>query len=298
MRAFLFSTLSAMVLLPVLFFAGCQKRDNDTRPAISCGLPPTAYLAGRICGDKFKVTSLLPEGRNPHDYSPTPREIREAARSKCFFSTGMTFERKAAEALKRSSNVVNVTAGIKRRHLEGGHQCSDDHSHGDEDLDPHVWLSTVNAEKMAANILDEVIKLDPANADYYRQNFAALQKELLQARENIRTTLAPFAGRHFFVYHPSFGYFADESGMVQQPVEINGRDLKPQQYSAVIARARKENVRVIFVQPQFKPGQAEKLAKDINGTVQILDPLSFDLMKNFQILPEAIKSGFSGGGVK
>ena len=293
-----FLAAAVMLLLPLLLASGCAKRDTDNRPAISCGLPPTAYLARRICGDKFKVTSLLPEGRSPHDYSPAPREIREAAGSKCFFSTGMTFERKAAEALKRSTGIVDVTVGIKRRHLEGGHQCSGDHGHDHDDLDPHVWLSTVNAEKIAANILEEVIKLDPANAAYYQKNFAALQKDLQQAREKIRTTLAPFAGRHFFVYHPAFGYFADEAGMIQHPVEINGRDLKPHQYSAVIAKARAENVRVIFVQPQFKPGQAEKLARDINGKVQALDPLSFDLMESFKILPEAVKAGFTGGETK
>jgi zinc transport system substrate-binding protein len=55
-------------------------------------------------------------------------------------------------------------------------------------------------------------------------------------------------------------------------VEAGGKAPSPRQLAALIARARAEGVRVIFIQPQFDARAAEMLAEAIGGAVVPLDP--------------------------
>jgi len=52
--------------------------------------------------------------------------------------------------------------------------------------------------------------------------------------------------------------------------------------SDLIRKAKAENVKVIFVQPQFDKRGAEVVADAIGGVVLPLDPLAKDLLKNFE----------------
>ena len=73
---------AAMLLLCI----GCgqtEKSASDEKTAV-CGLPPVAFIAEQIGGGKFKISSMLPEGRSPHDYSPRPADVRNAGRAKFF----------------------------------------------------------------------------------------------------------------------------------------------------------------------------------------------------------------------
>ena len=63
------------------------------------------------------------------------------------------------------------------------------------------------------------------------------------------------------------------------------------QLAAVIAKADKENIRVVFVQPQFNPRTANELARRIDGQAVPMDPLQYDLIGNFIQMGDAVKKG-------
>ena len=56
----------------------------------------------------------------------------------------------------------------------------------------------------------------------------------------------------------------------------------------------KENIKVVFVQKQFNPRLAGELARRIGGEALPLDPLAYDLLKNFRAMTEAVVRGFGG----
>ena len=294
-------------LLPAVFFAfvmilfsGCKKSSSQEGKlkVVAC-LPPVACIASHIGGEYTDTISLLPEGKTPHDYSPRPREIKNAANAKLLLSTGMAFEQRIADALEGKVNTVDVSAGITRRHFETAAGHSHHHSHGEsctsDSLDPHIWLSHANAEKIAVNICDAMIAADPSNSKNYLANLASFKKSLAVSKAKCSEKLSKFKGRSFCVYHPAFGYFADEFSLLQSPVEINGRELPAAHLAAVIRNAKKQNIKTVFVQPQFNPATAKELAKKINGNVAALDPLAYDLLKNFKSISDAIAAGFNGG---
>ena len=69
-------------------------------------------------------------------------------------------------------------------------------------------------------------------------------------------------------------------GLEQISIEIEGKDPKPAQLKALIEQAVKEEIRVIFVQPQFSTKSAELIAREIGGRVAFADPLAEDWMEN------------------
>ena len=284
---------------------GCSRPAEGGKLKVAAGLPPVAYLVKRVGGDAVEVGSMLKEGRSPHDYSPGVHEIRDAASSRLFFTTGMNFERKFVEPLKRGgTRIVDVSRGIKRIPMEvscdhHGHDHHDhhhghDHHHEDhkDALDPHVWLNADNACRMAETIRDELCGADPAHADLYRQNCEALLKELRECEAKLKADMAPYKGRRFYVYHPAFGYYAEMLGLRQEAFELDGREVTAARMLEVLRRAKEDKVRTIFTQPQFNPASVRVLEKEHGIKVVPADPLREDLLNNFRELGQALKSGF------
>ena len=70
---------------------------------------------------------------------------------------------------------------------------------------------------------------------------------------------------------------------------MNGKEPKPKDLAKLIQMGRKNNVKVVFVQPQFSKRAAQTIAKDLGATIVETDPLSADLMGNLQKLVDALK---------
>jgi zinc transport system substrate-binding protein len=89
-------------------------------------------------------------------------------------------------------------------------------------------------------------------------------------------------GTEFFVFHPSWGYFADAYGLKQIPFEIEGKEPGPGEMARLSRYAREKGIKVVFVQPQFSTKSAEAIAREIGGRLIIADPLREDWMKNLR----------------
>ena len=288
----------------VLTLAGCGKAETvpNERPLAVAGVPPVAYLAGRIAG--IPVRSALPEGRSPHDFSPQPADVRAAAGARFFFAAGLPFEKQMLKSLS-GVQVVDVTRGIKRIPIEepcdhDGHEHEKDgHEHhhrhdGEDGMDPHVWLSPDNCRIIAGRILEALSAADPAKKLEYEANYNKLVGELAEVNAKICEDLLPYKGRTFFVHHPAFGYFAAAYGLKQHGIELGGREPSPAQLAEVIREAREHGVKTIFVQVQFNPASSAALARAIGGTAEELDPLRADVLANFRAVTAALVKGFGG----
>lgn len=298
---------------------------------ISCfaTIPPAADLVERIGGDAVKVHVLVPAGQNPHMFSPKPRTMVNLARSRIYFAVGLPFEDRIIKKVGSTDadlTIVRLDKGIQKREMEddhGGHghqheehgHEEDEHDggsaheagHGDHGhdghahhghhenrhgLDPHIWMSPVNAIRMARAIANALAEKDPERAELYGENLEELEAEVRTVHEQIDEVLKPFRGRSFYVFHPAFGYFGDTYGLKERAVEISGRAPTPRELRNLIHRAKKEGVRILFVQPQFDAASARTIARAIDGSVVRLDPLSKDLLKNFQTIARKLRSSF------
>lgn len=263
---------------------------------------PQAYFVERIGGSRVDVEVLIQPGQSPHTYEPTPRQMAHLGRARVYFTTGLSFEKRFIDKIAGiypDLRIVDTREGVPLRYFgerEAAHEPHDAEefqAHEEEAAgapDPHVWLDPALVKIQAATICRALSKVSPANAAVFDANLRKFLRDLDAVDADIRTTLAPFKGATVYVFHPAFGYFCNAYGLNQVAVEIEGKEPTPRQLAALITKAKKDNVKIIFVQPQFSKKAAEAVATAIGGIVRPIDQLSRDYLNNLTNIAQAIKS--------
>ena len=295
-----FVPVIALLLLAVT--AGPSKtRANGQRLETFVSIPPQSYLVERIGGDRVHVTVLVEPGASPHTFEPTPRQVASLMSADLYFGIGLPFE---ARVLKKvgsrnaAFSIIHTEQGIIRRPLdiprgrtqEAYHPDAHDGHQGSEGSpDPHLWLSIPEIRIQSINIYEALADREPAYRDRYKINLDRLLDDLDRVDATLAGIFESYRGRPFFVYHPSFGYFADRYGLVQVPIEIEGKRPTPKQIERLIREAKAQGAHVIFVSPQFDSKSADIIAEAIGGAVVPIDPLAKDVLQNLESIAVKIR---------
>ena len=183
---------------------------------------------------------------------------------------------------------------------EDGHAHGHDHDHGhghEEDHhhhggDPHIWLAPDTVRIVAQNTHDGLVKIDTANAATYAATLKSFLAEIDALDKKLQAIVAeiPQDRRSFLVFHPSWGYFADQYGLEQVAIESAGKEPGPRQLAEIIKRGKEENVGAVFVQPQFSTKSAKVIAAELGAKVVALDPLALDWSANLIRTAESFRS--------
>ncbi len=263
-------------------------------------IPPQKWLADQVGGDLVVTHVLVDRGQEPHNFAPTPKQITALYRSQIYFTVDMEFEREIIRRMQQSGTsvqLVDVTASIRKISITGQENGANEARGASENrhagLDPHVWLAPENLKIMATAMAAAMAAIDPSNRSIYEHNAEAVTAMLDQLEQSIRQALAPCRGATFFVFHPAFGYFARAFGLQQEAVEVAGKAPTPRQLRSLIARAKADEVKVVFVQPQFDPRSARAVARAIGGEVVPMDPLAEDVVGNLKIMADKIQSALN-----
>lgn len=288
MKKFTLAVLCLIVLctLPQASFA-------TTKSTIFVSILPQKFFIEKLIGDALNIEVMVPPGANPVTYEPKPSQMRALSTSAAYFSIGVPFERAwlaKLMAMNSSMILVQTDQGIKKRVMPQGHSHhhdGHDHHHQDGDnADPHIWLSPKLVIEQLDTTKAALQKLFPQYTEALENNHASFLQEISQLQEQISLTLAGKDGLPFLVFHPSWGYFADEFRLHQISVEIEGKEPKPSQMGQLIQICRHEDIRVIFAQPQFSTKSAKLIAREIKGEVLLIDPLKEDWLSNMTYVAE------------
>lgn len=317
-----------LFLIPALFLslAACLTGSCLAEPGSGQGEPlrvfvsvlPQKTFVEKIGKDHVDVRAMVRPGHNPHTYDPTPQQIAALSEATLYIRTGVPFEHAWMERI-RSGNpemqVLDAREGIELVDMEDhdhadlpqgehdgknghvGHQTGAGYEVERQEIgqsDPHVWTDPHLVKYMTGRIRDKLAELDPGNEQHYRRNYAAFAAELDALDRDIRLLLRDVANRKFMVFHPAWGYFARAYGLIQVPIENEGKEPGPRAMAALIEQARREQVKVIFVQPHFSSKSAEQVAQAIGGCVVAIDPLSADYADNLRkVAGQIAKAGNS-----
>jgi zinc transport system substrate-binding protein len=226
--------------------------------------------------------------------------MSDLAEAKVWILSGTEFEiglRPKIQSLFPGLWIVDGTEGVRFRRLEEGED--EDHDGDPEEagpgdgippgMDRHTWLGEEPAKIMAARIRDALSAIDGEGAPQYQANYTALIREIAEEFDALRRELAPLQGATVFVYHPAFGYFLDEFGIVQRAVETGGKEPGPRDLARLIGDARRERAAAIFVQSQFPAEAARTAAAAIGAELLPLDPLAADWLSNIRLMGSALK---------
>jgi zinc transport system substrate-binding protein len=307
-----FQRLCPILLLPTALFLTCLLGGacfaGEPIP-IFVSIPPQKYFVDKIGGSFVQVSVMAPPGANPHIYEPRPNQMTALSKSRVYFAIGVTFENvwlpKFAKLnpqmlIVLTDKGIDKLAMVEHPHEDpkgAAHKARPKRAHRDEDqgaLDPHVWTAPPEVKIIAKNILQALVEIDPTNHATYKSNFDAFAKEIDELDQNLKKIFSDKKGLKFMVYHPSWGYLARAYGLEQVPVEVEGKEPKPEQLKELIENAKKDGIKVIFVQPQFSTKSAEVIAKAIDGQVIFSDNLGQDWERNLRDQAEKFKRALQG----
>ena len=145
---------------------------------------------------------------------------------------------------------------------------------------------------MAEKIYDELSLLKPEKSAEYKGNYLRFVKEIDQLNIEIKNKLRPFEGRKFVVFHPSLTYFARDYGLVQYSLETDGKEPTPQHLASVVDLAKKENIKVIYIQDEFDREHARVFAEEINGAIVQVRPLDSAWEENLKEITQLFTDNF------
>ncbi|WP_428026200.1 metal ABC transporter solute-binding protein, Zn/Mn family [Arcobacter sp.] len=264
---------------------------------------PQQTFVEKIGGEKVTVTTMVKPGSDPHTYEPKPSQMKAISKAQIYFPINLEFENNWLNKFKeqnKNMQFVDMTKNIelipmqKHSHGEKDHNIEalneEKHEHHHhEEKDPHIWTSPSNVKIMAKNIYDTLIKNDPINQEYYKTNYMNFLDEINKTDKQIRTLFLNLStNSKFMVFHPSWGYFAKEYGLIQLPIEFEGKEPKPKMLQYIINEAKEEKVKAIFTQLEFSDKSSKTIAEQLNIKVLKQTPLAANWSENLIQMAKAI----------
>lgn len=291
------------VLLLALFLAACRPpapAAEASRILVAVSVPPQAYFVERIGGGHVEVEVMVPPGYSHVDPPLTARQMMALSRARVYVKVGhpaFELERLRIAPLLADLphlQVVDMSRGM-RVILAEDHGAENPAEHGHAGGDPHVWVAPESVAVAARNIAAALQRIDPAHAGEYRANLRRFEADVRALDREIRARLGRERGSSFMVYHPTWGYFAREYGLRQVAIEAAGKEPSAARLVQLIETARRENVRVVFVQSGFPRKSAQVIADAVGGRVVVADPQERDWLGNLRRVSRDLQQALAHG---
>lgn len=267
---------------------------------------PLKYLTEQIGGELTSVTSLTPDGAEPHDLELSPASVDQLGKADAVvYLKG--FQSAVDEAVEHNApkTVIDVAPAVQLvkvsdsgNHVndhdhdadhDHDHEADHDHDHKaehdhDHDMstDPHFWLDPERMSQAATLIGQALADADPKNAQTYTSNAANVAHSMKDLGTELVSGTATCEHTTFVTAHAAFGYLADRTGLTQ--VGISGLDPdsspSPARLQEISELVKAQGVSTIFTEALIDPKVAETLAKDLGIETAVLDPIESQVNPN------------------
>ncbi len=231
--------------LPLLFvavFLGSSSGRADLTVASLSTI--TTDLAKNIGGTHVKIEAIIKPGIDPHEFEPTPSDVKKVAKADLVLFTGKGMEgflTKLEEAAGVTGKFVNVGEAVPSLTMtEEGRKVED----------PHWWHSVENMKRATRLVTDRFEQADPANRSYYagrEKEFLASLNEL-QRWSRVKVAELPSSRRKLVTSHDALQYFARDYGFTILPVKgiSTGEEASSQHVKEIIGVIRSQGVKAVF----------------------------------------------------
>jgi ABC-type Zn uptake system ZnuABC Zn-binding protein ZnuA len=242
-------------------------------------IPVLKDLTEQVGGPHVRVTSLLSGYENEHTYSPKPSDLVAVRKARLLFEVGIGLEVWVSSLVKNAGSsslrVVTTSKGIALLRDRPDHDGAAHATEEDERGNPHVWMDPENAATMMRHITEALIQVDPANATEYRTNQASYLRRLDQLRGDLSDRVTRLADRRFIAHHPAWPYFARRFGfqIVGTIQPQSGSEPSALQLHGLIAKIKKERIKVVVSEIQLSQKIPELLAKETGARLVVLTTL-------------------------
>jgi len=242
-----------------------------------------ASIAREVGGDRITVESLAKGYQDPHFVEAKPSFILKLQKADVLIAVGRDLEIGWLPPLIQQSRNAKVQVGAKG-YLDASLGASileipsgnitramgDVHPLGN----PHYWMDPENGKRIAKEIADKLSELRPADSAFFQQQLASFTTRLDAAEKRWLAQMAPYKGTKVVTYHRSFPNFAERFGLdIIGYIEPRpGIPPTPQHTLDLINEMKRQNVKLVLVEPYFDMKTPLAIGRDTGAQVLVLPP--------------------------
>ena len=176
-----------------------------------------AALAQEIGGDKISVESIARGYQDPHFVEAKPSFLLKLRKTDLLMVVGLELEIGWLPPLITQSTNPKIQVGAPgyfdaSRFAQILEMPTGQVTRAEGDVhplgNPHYWLDPQNGLRIAKGMQDKLSQMQPANAAYFAQRYAAFEQHLKQADQKWLQDMKPYSGRKIVTYHRSWPNFA------------------------------------------------------------------------------------------
>ena len=242
-----------------------------------------ASIVKAIGGEKVTVEPIARGYQDPHFVEPKPSFILKLNAADLLVVVGKELESSWLPPLITQSRNAKIAPGGPR-YLDASLNANildiptgqitramgDVHPQGN----PHYWLDPGNGRKIAQAVRSKLTELSAADAGYFAQRYGEFDRKLTEAEARWKAALAPYQGLKIVTYHRSWPNFAAVFGLdVIGYVEPKpGIPPSPSHTLLLIQEMKRQNIKIILVEPYFDLKTPNAIARDTGARVVVMPP--------------------------
>ncbi len=258
--------LLALVTGGIFFYSSSHQEQTDEKLNVVVTNSILKDITENIAGDEINLHSIVPVGRDPHEYDPLPEDIQKATDADVLFYNGLNLETGGNAWFTKLMNNANkvdnqdyfaVSDGVEILYLEGEEAGKED---------PHAWLNLENGMIYAQNIAQQLIAKDPDHAQIYQENLEEYLELLNELDQEAKEKFAsiPEAQKLIVTSEGSFKYFSKAYDIPSAYIwEINTEEEgTPLQIRLLVDQLKASEVKALFVESSINPRPMQSVARD------------------------------------
>lgn len=303
-KIIMISIFIALLVITTLFAININE-EQETKFNIVTSFYPMYIATLNITDgvDGISVKNLTSDvGGCIHDYVLSTTELVTLAKADALVINGAGMEGFMDKVISNfdALDIIDSSIGIDVIHNECDeeHHSHEDHNH---EMNTHIFVSVKNYIKQVQNICDRLVEIDCVNADKYKQNAEVYIANLQELEQEIERAMTKINSRNIVTFHNTFDYFAKDYGLnVIGTIENeHGKNPSAGEIAELVENIKKNNVRAIFVEPEYNVKIVYTIAKETGVEVYTLNPVTsgenekdeyIDIMReNLRVFKEALK---------
>lgn len=260
----------------MFIFTGCNSKSTETANTTSqskikvvVSFNAMKEFASAIGKDKIAITTIIPNGTEPHDFEPTTESLKDLSSASIFIYNGLGMESWTDKVLKSIDNknlvVVNASKGSNPIKNIDAEEIKE---HGE--YDPHLWISLKGAEVESKNIKDALVKIDPSNKEFYEKNYSEFSKQLNSLYNEYTKKFKTVKNKNFVTGHAAFAYLCRDYDLNQNSVENVFAEGEPstKKLKELVDYCKQNKITTIFMEDMVSTKVSTTLANEIGAKVE------------------------------
>ncbi|MDK2807816.1 MAG: zinc transport system substrate-binding protein [Clostridiales bacterium] len=253
-----------------ILLVGCAKKEEQASNKLKVSVSFNALyeFAQAVGQDKVEVSTIIPNGVEPHDFEPKAADLTKLSKADVFVYNGLGMESWATQAMEAiGDNHLTVVEASNGAQPIINTDTKEVEEHGQ--YDPHLWISLSGAKIEVAQIADGFSKADPDNEAFYQKNAKEYIGQLEALYQEYQEKFASVLKKNMITGHAAFHYFCQDFGLSQNSVEDVFAEGEPstKQLAELVEYCKENQVTTIFAEEMASPEISQTLADEVGAEV-------------------------------